>query len=207
MLLVQSKIQPVSQRGGIVRNILKRERGRDPITDIGDEPLKTFQKGFTLIEILVVVMVLGLAALAAAPAVMNSLETRRIENEAREVLSTLQQAKFHAVREKVNHRVHFINDPGYWQYLIEREETPGNWVALPGFIRKSIFESYIVTMNFPAADQSVVFSPIGFILNYDVNQNSLSIQSQKLTRKGQPDLRIISVLRGGSVRYAKSTSE
>jgi len=185
----------------------ERKCGRNPNTDIGDELLKSFQKGFTLIELLVVVAILGMMTFVMAPSIMNSLETRRIDNEAREVLAVLQQAKFYAVREKVNHRVHFINDPGYWQYLIEREDTPGNWVALPGFIRKSIFESYIVTMNFPAADQSVVFSPIGFVLNFDVNQNSISIQSHKLDLKGQPDLRIISVLRGGSVRYATSTSD
>lgn len=183
------------------------EFGGIPNMGIGDKPVRSFQKGFTLIELLVVIAVLGMMTFVMAPGIMNSLETRRIENEAREVLSTLQQAKFYAVREKVNHRVHFVNDPGYWQYLIEREETPGNWVVLPGYVRKSIFENYIVTMNFPAADQSVVFSPIGFVLNFDVTQNSITIQSQKLDRKGQPDLRIISVLRGGSVRYAKSTSD
>ena len=79
------------------------------------------ERGFTLIESLLVVAIIGVLVLVSYPSIKNSMETRGLENEAREILTTLQQAKFQAVKLKLNHRVNFDNSLGYWVYFIERE--------------------------------------------------------------------------------------
>lgn len=171
---------------------------------------KLRQRGYTFIEVLVVVGILGMILAALYPNIMNTLETRGIENSARNILTTMQRAKFQAVKTKLNHRVGFLDDDGVWFYFIEREDPPGTWSTMPGFIRKEIPEKLIVSLNFPdvtgVPSKGVVFSPLGFITNFDTNLNSISLQNDKLRRQGQPDLRVVAVFAGGSVHYIKTGS-
>lgn len=160
-------------------------------------------RGFTLLELLVVVAIIGMLSLILIPNVMNSLETRSLENSARNVMGTMQRAKFQAVKTRINHRIRFEYRDDIWFYYIEREDTPGNWVSMPGFSYNTIPVKFNVTVNFPS--QIVQFSPLGFVANYDSTQNSVTIQSDKLNNQNQPDQRIISVFIGGSVQYAKAT--
>jgi prepilin-type N-terminal cleavage/methylation domain-containing protein len=161
------------------------------------------ERGFTFIEILVVVAIIGILALMAYPNIKNTLEVRSLENEAREVLSTLQQAKFQAVKFKLNHRVVFENSLGYWVYHIEREVSYNNWVEVTGFIRKSIPSKFTPAINLPG--EIVVFSPLGFVLNYSTTLHDISLQSPNILRQGQPSTRTIIIYAGGSIQYTKST--
>jgi prepilin-type N-terminal cleavage/methylation domain-containing protein len=168
------------------------------------------QEGFTFIEMLVVVGVMGMILAAIYPSIMNTLETRGLENTARDILTTMQRAKFQAVKTKINHRVGFLEDNGKLYYFIEREDSPGTWNPMPGFVRKEIPQKFITQINFPDVagipDKGVEFSPLGFVTNFDTNQNSISLQSEKLQGYGQPDLRIISAFAGGSIHYTKTGS-
>jgi prepilin-type N-terminal cleavage/methylation domain-containing protein len=171
---------------------------------------KLRQRGYTFIEVLVVVGVLGMILAAFYPSILNTLETRRLENSAREILTTLQKAKFEAVKTKLNHRVGFLDDGSVWTYFIEREDSPGSWSTMPGFLRKEIPGKLIVSLNFPdvagVPSKGVAFSPLGFVTNFDTTQNSITLQSDKLRKQGQPDLRVVSVFAGGSVHYIKTGS-
>jgi len=164
------------------------------------------QRGFTFIEIIIAVAIIGMMALVFYPSIINSLEIRNLENVSRDVLTSLQRAKFEAVKTRINHRVRFdfINqaEMNLWSYYIEREDTPGNWTSMPGFSRRFIPTKFTVTVSFP--NQIVQFSPLGFVSNYDSTQNSISIQSPKLEHYNQPDLRVVSVYIGGSVQFAKA---
>jgi len=163
--------------------------------------------GYSLIELLVAIALIGMIAMVVAPEVLNTLEVRELENSARQIQSALEQARLQAVRTKLNHRVRFDNTNSVWEYLIEREPTPGNWEQMPGFLQHTIHESYNVTLNLPAADLAVVFSPLGFVDNFDINNNSIVLQSDKLNRYSQDDERGIMVFRGGSIRFTRSNSE
>jgi prepilin-type N-terminal cleavage/methylation domain-containing protein len=163
-------------------------------------------RGFTLLEMVVAVAIIGIVSIVLYPSILNSLETRKLENSTREIMTTLQRAKFQAVKSRINHRVRFdfINqgEMDLWCYYVEREDTPGSWNSMPGFNRKFLPPNFNVTVNFP--DQIVQFSPLGFISNYSSSQNSVSVQSDKLTRYNQPDQRVISVFVGGTVEYTKT---
>ena len=56
--------------------------------------MKTCRKGYTLIQMLVAVAIIGVVALVVSPEIINSLEVRGLENSAREVVSLLERAKF-----------------------------------------------------------------------------------------------------------------
>jgi len=160
-------------------------------------------EGFTLFELLVVVAIIGMLSFVLIPNIMNSLEARTLENTTREMMSTMQRAKFQAVKTRINHRIRFEYKDDIWFYFIEREDNPGDWVSMPGFNYNLIPPKFNVTVNFPS--QMVQFSPLGFVSNYDSSQNSVTIQSPKLDDQSQPDERIVSVYIGGSFKYDKTT--
>lgn len=162
------------------------------------------EKGFTFFEIVLVVGIVGMLSLILYPDIQRTLEVRHLENEARDILTTMQSAKFQAVKTKLNHRIRFINESDDWFFQVEREETPDQWNLMPGFIRKTISSKFLVTVDF--STQTVEFSPLGFITNFDNEHNSITLQSEKLRSYSQPDLRVISVFAGGSIRYLESES-
>ena len=161
------------------------------------------ERGFTLIEVLVVVAIMGILMVVSYPNIKNSLEVRNLENEAREILTTLQQAKFQAVKTKLNHRIIFDNTSGIWVYYLEREVQYNDWQEVSGYIRRFIPSKYTVTVNLP--DQQVVYSPLGMVLNCSASLNSISIQYPSLSLQNQPSTRTITTFAGGSVQYVKST--
>jgi type II secretory pathway pseudopilin PulG len=164
---------------------------------------KLYLKGFSFIEAILVIGIMGILLVVAYPNIKNSLETRGLENGAREIQTTLQQAKFQAVKFKLNHRVQFDNSQGYWMYYILRETAHDTWVEVPNSIRKSISAKYIININLP--DERVDFSPLGLVLNYSFNNNSISLRSTVLQRQGQPSTRSLNIFAGGSIQYVKSS--
>lgn len=163
------------------------------------------KRGFTFIEILSVLAIICILIVVFYPSLLNIQEERELENTARDVLTTLQQAKFHAVKTKLNHRVIFVNEKGVWVFFIEKEDNRDEWNQISGFMRKSIPLKFNVYINLP--NQNVVFSPLGLIVNFTTGQNHVTLQSPKLRGYNKADQRSINVFVGGSVRYLKSWSE
>jgi len=168
------------------------------------------KRGFTFIEVLVVIAVLGILTLFSYPGIQNALTVRSLENEAKNVLTTLQRAKFQAARVKLNHRVRFDDSSGRWVYFIEQEHTDGTWHEVPGFMRNSVRARYTVTIDLPTPEDgapglTAVFSPFGAALNYDPSLPfNISLQDSRLTAKGQPGTRNVYIYGGGSIRYEKT---
>jgi type II secretion system protein H len=161
--------------------------------------------GFTLLEILVVVAIIGSMMVLMLPSIMNSQETRNLDNSARQIQATLQQARFRAVNEKTDYRVRFAQAHGIWQMLLESATTSGTWTAASNFIPIDISTKVIITPNLPSS-QAIEFSPVGIVQGYDSTHNSVTLQSLKLKGYRQQDLRILTIFQGGSVRYQRSAS-
>lgn len=161
-------------------------------------------RGFTFIEMVIVVAILGALALAIYPAINNTLQTRTFENAAKDILTTLQRAKLMAVRAKVSHRVRFYQTSGVWFYVIEEQTGPAAWARVPGSLQRTISSDYATTVSLPAS--AITFSSLGYVSDFTVNQNTVTLQSAKLKIGGQDDERIVSVYAGGSVLYAKNRS-
>ncbi len=168
--------------------------------------MKANRRGFTLIEMLLVIGILAILSMAVAPEILNSMEVRALENSSRKMLITMERAKSQSVRTKFSHRVNFDNTEGYWRYIIEREASPGTWEQMPGSIHTSLPSAFNVTVNLPAANTSVEFSSLGFIENFDKDKNNITIQSDKLHKMNQPDMRLVVFYRSGSLKLMSDTS-
>jgi prepilin-type N-terminal cleavage/methylation domain-containing protein len=161
------------------------------------------RSGFTLIEMVISVAIIGIMALGSYSSILNSVEVRNLDNAAREIVSSLQQAKWQAVTEKLNHRIRFINTSGVWTFLIERENPAGTWTAQPRTTIKKVPTRFTVGMNLPSG-YAVVFTPIGFVSGYSSTLNTVTVTSAKLGGLSQPNRWTIRVLASGSFQLTKA---
>jgi prepilin-type N-terminal cleavage/methylation domain-containing protein len=69
--------------------------------------MKQRERGVTLIEIAVVLAIVGIMALFMAPAIGEWIDNFRIRQAARDISSTLQQAKMKAISSRLQYRVVF----------------------------------------------------------------------------------------------------
>ncbi len=101
-----------------MKNILRISQHKHEKAKTRDKSVSA-RKGFTLVEIMVAVAIIGLMAFIFYPNIINTLASRKIEGSARELLMTIQRAKFQAVKTKLNHRVKFEAVGAGWVYSIE----------------------------------------------------------------------------------------
>ena len=59
---------------------------------------KSSHKGFTLIEVIIVVAIIGILSAVAIPAIMHTLPRYRLRAEARELVINFKKAKIEAVK-------------------------------------------------------------------------------------------------------------
>lgn len=160
--------------------------------------------GFTLLEILIVLGIFGILAVVYYPSVKNSFEIRGFDNAGRDILTTLQMAKWQAVTSKYNHRVRFASDAAGWSYRIEIENPAGTWTLKRGQSVKRISTDFGVTLSLPA-NSSVIFDATGFVSGFDSTKNTISLSSSRLALLGQPNLRQVRFYASGSTQFIKGT--
>jgi len=171
-------------------------------------------KGFTFIEIIVVLGIIGIAVAASYPSILNVLEVRALESAARELLTTLEAARYTAVNDKVNCRVRFFEENNQWRYMVEVEQgglngtTPTfTWKPVPKFIKKTLPAKFNPRIDLPEANRQIIFSPLGLVANYDFSDPEtfqVVLQSNKLRNLAQDNQRIIIIYAGGSIGYKKA---
>jgi len=163
------------------------------------------RRGFTLIEMLISIAIIGILTVGSIPSILNSIEVRSLDNAARDIVSSLQQAKWQAVTGKLNHRVRFVVTSGVWTYQIETENPAGTWTAEPRTSIKRVPTKFTVGMNLPTG-YTVVFTPIGFISGYSSTLNSITLSSSKLGGLSQPNCWTIRVFASGSFQLQKAAA-
>lgn len=161
--------------------------------------------GFTLFETLIVLAIFGILTVVFYPSVKNTFETRGFDNAGRDILTTLQMAKWQAVNTKYYHRVRFASDSAGWTYRVEIEKPYGTWTLKQGQEVKRVPSDFGVTLTLPS-DLSVIFDPTGFVSGYDSTKSQISLSSSRLALLGEANLRTIRFYASGSTQFIKGTT-
>jgi len=81
----------------------------------GELELRLSQKGFTLTELLVIIAIVAVLATVAIPNISRMLASSKYREAAREIASTLQNARTLAVSKNLEHRVEFTVSENCYQ--------------------------------------------------------------------------------------------
>ncbi len=83
--------------------------------------------GFTLLELTIVVMILGIVSAIAAPSWLSFLNRQRLNTAQYQVYQALQEAKSNATKNKATWQVSFQDDTGVVQWAVHPAE-PGKFI-------------------------------------------------------------------------------
>jgi Tfp pilus assembly protein FimT len=142
------------------------------------------------------------------PAIRMSMEKKKLDDAAKEILATLQRAKFQAVRTKTIHCVVFNLTQNTYNLEIYNYNNNQWEIILQRTIPSPLNFS---SANLPDPDSlgaidfnnQIIFNSLGFA----DRQGTITLQHPNLTHyTGVEDLRIIRIMIGGSIDIVKEES-
>ncbi|ERT09062.1 prepilin-type N-terminal cleavage/methylation domain protein [Lyngbya aestuarii BL J] len=96
--------------------------------------------GFSLIEVMVVVVMVGILSAIAAPAWNGFVSRQRIRAVNGQVLQVLQTAQSEAKRNKVNRAIQFLNNGNMPMYKIYEADDNGNFDPVDDLISETVIK-------------------------------------------------------------------
>ncbi|HAV15802.1 MAG TPA: prepilin-type cleavage/methylation domain-containing protein, partial [Acinetobacter nosocomialis] len=134
----------------------------------------TPQEGFTLVELIVTIAVMAIIAMMAAPSMSNLLESKRLDTNQTDLISTLSEAKSQAVLGRQNVSVNLNSAASNTATLLNWQPTSNNTLTLKNIAADNTQSSLAIT--------TLTFNANGVVSN--ITQDALiSICNSRINKK------------------------
>lgn len=143
---------------------------------IGDSVVISGKKGFTILELMIVITVMGILAAIAVPNFQTFMAQRRLNGAARMVMSDMMSARMQAVTHNNNFQVFFL-DANRYQIL---DDDNNNGVADSGEASQIINIQTTYSGVTMISTNNPIFSPKGTAANWATITLSNSSGSRKV---------------------------
>jgi type IV fimbrial biogenesis protein FimT len=130
------------------------------------------KKGVTLLELIVVLVIIAIAATLAIPNIAAWLPNYRLRTATRDIVSTMRTAQMKAVSNNLEYRLQF-NAEG--SYILQQRTTAGIWIN-DGVLQR--IPSGIRFHQINLADNRAVFNP-----NSTSSSGNVALRNQRDTEK------------------------
>ena len=134
------------------------------------------KKGVTLIELIVVLVIIAIAAALAVPNIAAWLPNYRLRTATRDIVSTMRTAQMKAVTTNLEHRVQFNAEGG--SYIVQRRTTAG--VLVPDGVSQTIpsgIRLHEIDLDGPDSNEAI-FNP-----NSTSTSGSVTLRNKRDTEK------------------------
>ncbi len=132
------------------------------------------QEGFTLVELIVTIAVMAIIAMMAAPSMSNLLESKRLDTNQRDLISTLSEAKSQAVLGRQNVSVNLNSAASNTATLLNWQPTSNNTLTIKNIAADNTQSSLAIT--------TLTFNANGVVSN--ITQDALiSICNSRINKK------------------------
>ena len=133
------------------------------------------KKGVTLLELIVVMVIIAIAAALAVPNIAAWLPNYRLRTATRDIVSTMRTAQMKAVTTNVEYGVQFY--PADGTYITQHRTTAGLWVDDGDGVRQKI-PSGILFHEITLAGNRAEFNP-----NSTSTSGSVTLRNKRDTEK------------------------
>jgi prepilin-type N-terminal cleavage/methylation domain-containing protein len=129
---------------------------------------KTNDRGFTMLEMMILIVIIGILASIAAPSFFNWIPQMKLKNDARTNLNSLRQARAQAVAKNGQYGVYFDQE-NKQLYLFKDCDNPSGSTYTPGLdslVQAPItFDDDVVISSCTFISNTVIFYPNGSASN------------------------------------------
>ena len=159
-------------------------------------------KGFTLVELLVVVTIIGVTSAVAAPSVASWIKNYRAKTVARQLMTDLQYTRMSAVASKLPCRV--LMNTATNQYEIDQSPDGVNW-NLVGIARQLSVQTLANNQTNPYYAQGVALG-MGQLPNPVSNQWTVTFNTMGIPTFNATNVNTVTIAQGAQAAYSVQVS-